>query len=107
MSSKIPSVGAPVLRPAAPAAADPAQPARPGARFRVGRIEKSQVPGGGDGADWHRYVLENGCNSITGFRRGTLQQVTEHALQLAQELNERHDSPRALRWTPGSAGRKR
>ncbi|HQU15975.1 MAG: hypothetical protein B7Z66_07885 [Chromatiales bacterium 21-64-14] len=106
MPSKTTRVGPHVLRPATPVA-DPAHPARSGSRFQVGRIEKSPMPSGDSGVDWHRYVLENGCNSITGFRRGTLQQVTEHAQQLAQELNERHDSPRALRWTPGSAGRKR
>lgn len=87
-------------RPAGGAGAD-------GNRFRVGRVEPVSVPNGGGGEDWHRYVLENGRNSITGLRRGSLRQVTDHARRLARDLNERHDSPRALRWTAASPARKK
>ncbi|GBE11479.1 hypothetical protein BMS3Bbin12_00152 [bacterium BMS3Bbin12] len=98
----------PTLRAAQPAGEAGATPPRAGSRFRVGRVERAPVPNGGDGGeDWCRYVLENGRNSITGLRRGSLPQVTEHAQRLAQDLNERHDSPRALRWTAASPGRKK
>lgn len=104
MSSRKSNVSTQTLRAAQPAAD---ASARSGARFRVGRVERAPGPQGDGDADWHRYVLENGRNSITGLRRGSLRQVTEHARRLAQDLNERHDSPRALRWTAASPGRKK
>ncbi len=108
MPSRKQNASAPILRAAQPAGDAAATPPRAGSRFRVGRVERTSVPnGGGGGEDWCRYVLENGRNSITGLRRGSLPQVTEHAQRLAQDLNERHDSPRALRWTAASPGRKK
>ena len=107
MPSRKQNAREPILRAAQPAGAAGAPP-RVGSRFHVGRVERAPVPHGGDGGeDWCRYVLENGRNSITGLRRGSLPQVTEHARRLAEDLNERHDSPRALRWTAASPGRKK
>lgn len=61
--------------------------------YRVALVEKSAVPQGAKGEDWHRYVLENGCASITGWRRGSLQEITQHAIDCTERLN-----------TPGAHG---
>ena len=57
--------------------------------FRVALVEKSAVPQGADGEDWYRYVLESGYAAITGWRRGSLQEITQHAVRCTEELNAR------------------
>ena len=69
-------------------------------QFRVASVEKTGVPEGAAGDDWYRYVLKSGCSAITGWRRGSLQEVTQHARRCAEELNARYNanaSPWALR----------
>ncbi len=68
--------------------------------FRVALVEKSAVPQGAAGDDWYRYVLESGYAAITGWRRGSLQEITQHAIHCTEELNARSAtgfSPRAYR----------
>jgi hypothetical protein len=55
--------------------------------FRVAVVEKSAVPQGAEGEDWYRYVLESGYAAITGWRRGSLQEITQHAIRCIEELN--------------------
>ena len=55
--------------------------------YRVALVEKSAAPQGAKGDNWYRYVLENGCASITGRRRGSLQEITQHAIDCAERLN--------------------
>lgn len=57
--------------------------------FRVALVEKSAVPQGAVGEDWYRYVLESGYAAITGWRRGSLQEITQHAIRCTEELNAR------------------
>ena len=57
--------------------------------FRVALVEKSVVPQGAEGEDWHRYVLESEYSAITGWRRGSLQEITQHAIHCTEELNAR------------------
>ena len=58
--------------------------------FRVALVEKSAVPQGAEGEDWYRYVLESGYAAITGWRRGSLREITQHARHCAEELNARN-----------------
>jgi hypothetical protein len=68
--------------------------------FRVALVETAAVPQGGEGDNWCRYVLESGSAVITIWRRGSLQEVTQHAIRSSEELNDRNNrgtSPWALR----------
>ena len=57
--------------------------------YRVGSVTKTSAPDGADGNDWYRYVLEGGHSPISGWRQGSLKDVTEFAQRSADELNER------------------
>lgn len=57
--------------------------------FQVESVEQTEPPGGGQGQDWHRYVLKNQSSTITGVRRGTRQHVCDYAADYAKELNAR------------------
>lgn len=57
--------------------------------FQVESVEKTEPPGGGQGQDWHRYVLKNQSSTITGLRRGSRQNVRDYAADYAKELNTR------------------
>jgi hypothetical protein len=67
--------------------------------YRVTSVDRAQGPGGAAG-DWYRYVLEGGRSPITGLRRGSLTEVTEHAKRCAKELNERNNGKAPSPWAP-------
>ena len=58
-------------------------------RYEVASVEKAAIPSGGAGSDWYRYVLSSGRAQITGFHRGTLEEVTEYASVCAEDFNLR------------------
>jgi len=70
--------------------------------YRVASVDKAQGPGE-EGGDWYRYVLVGGRSPITGLRRGTLDEVTEHAQRCAEDLNERNNGKSASAWAPRKA----
>lgn len=57
--------------------------------FRVALVEKAAVPPGAEGNDWYRYVIESGYYAITGWRRGSLQEITQHVTRYTEDLNTR------------------
>ena len=57
--------------------------------YKLARVEKVDIPDGGRGQHWYRYVLDNGRSTITGQRRGSLKDVTAHAHRYAEQLNTR------------------
>ena len=57
--------------------------------YRVGSVTKTAPPAGAEGSDWYRYVLEGGHSPISGWRQGSLKDVTEFAERSADELNQR------------------
>jgi hypothetical protein len=67
--------------------------------YHVASVDKAQAPDGADG-DWYCYILEGGRSPITGLRRGTLTEVTEHARRCARDLNERNNGKRPSAWAP-------
>ncbi len=76
------------------------EPSHGFARFyRVSIVDRADATGNADG-DWFRYVLEGGRSPITGLRRGTLAEVTEHATRCAHELNERNNGKSPSAWAP-------
>jgi hypothetical protein len=58
-------------------------------RYRVMSVEKADPPQGMPAGNWHHYVIGQGKRKIEGFRLGTLKAVTEHAEEVAEELNTR------------------
>ena len=57
--------------------------------FEVDSVEQTETPNGGQGDDWHRYVLKSGRSTITGLRRGSCEHVRDYANQAAERLNTR------------------
>jgi hypothetical protein len=51
-------------------------------------VTPTAAPEGGEGP-WHRYVITQGDNEITGLRAGSLTEVTRHVDDLTERLNER------------------
>lgn len=57
--------------------------------FRVALVEKSAVPPGAQGESWYSYVLESRHSAITGWRRGSRQEIMQYAIHCTEELNAR------------------
>lgn len=56
--------------------------------FRIDSIAQVEPPDGGEGI-WHRYVLSQGSNTITGIRAGTRVEVSQLLEGMVERLNER------------------
>lgn len=69
-------------------------------RYHVVSVDKAQSPPNGADGDWYCYVLAGGRTPITGLRRGSLIEVTEHAKRCAKDLNDRSNGKRLSAWAP-------
>ena len=58
-------------------------------KFNVMNIEKINTPDGMAGDNWYQYMVGQGTSEIKGLTMGTLNQVTEHANRVADDLNDR------------------
>ena len=56
--------------------------------FRLDSISPVAAPAGSEGV-WHRYVILQGTNEITGLRAGTQAEVTRLVDDMIERLNER------------------
>ena len=52
-------------------------------------IDSTAAPEGIDARHWCRYIIARDASTIVGYRRGTTQQVTQHARYYVDELNAR------------------
>lgn len=66
-------------------------------RYEVSSVEKAAMPDGGQGSDWYRYVLTSGRARITGFHRGTLEEVKAYAASCAEDFNLRSTTGKSTR----------
>ncbi len=41
------------------------------------------------GTDWHCYIIEQGKNTIRGYKQGSLKVVTKSVEEIVMQLNER------------------
>ena len=57
--------------------------------FRVTSIEKTEPPTGITEGEWYQYTIGHGDSVIHGKRSGSLQSVTRHAEEYAENLNQR------------------
>lgn len=62
---------------------------RPESKFIIERIEKSDPPKDMTGDSWYQYTVRQKGRTITGFKSGTLESVTEHVESFTEGLNER------------------
>jgi hypothetical protein len=76
-------------------------------RYEVASVERTAMPAGGEGIDWYRYVLACGAAQITGFHRGTRQEVTAYATNCAEDFNLRSASGKSTRASAFLALRKK
>ena len=60
-----------------------------GNKYRVISVDKTEPPAGMKDDKWYRYVIGQGTSRLEGTRQGTLNTVTRHAEEFAQNLNER------------------
>jgi hypothetical protein len=81
------------------AAAKPTDVSTPAA-FSVKEIEKTTPPTGAGGSNWYRYEIASARSTITGYSRGTLQEVTRHAKAFAADLNSRAGGTGRSPWAP-------
>ncbi|MDH5395724.1 MAG: hypothetical protein OEW97_05580 [Gammaproteobacteria bacterium] len=58
-------------------------------KFKVMSIEKTATPEGMIGDNWHQYVIGQGAAKIEGMKSGSLTDVTLHAKNVAEDLNNR------------------
>ncbi len=57
--------------------------------FKLTSIVKEAPPTGAEGIGWHRYIITQGTNTITGHRQGSLEGVTVAVEEILVQLNER------------------
>jgi RNA recognition motif-containing protein len=65
--------------------------------YEVASVERASPPTGGEGEDWHRYVLSSGRSSITGLHRGSSAEVWEYAASCAAAFNQRSTKGKTTR----------
>ena len=58
-------------------------------KFGIVSVKPIDTPRGMDGARWHCYVIEQGKNSIRGYRQGSIDTVTRAVEEMVLRLNER------------------
>lgn len=58
--------------------------------YEIASVELASMPADADGAEWYRYVLVSGTARIVGYRKGTLEAVTEFAQSCAEDFNMRN-----------------
>jgi hypothetical protein len=58
-------------------------------KFGIVSVKPVDPPRGAVGTGWHRYIIEQGKNSIHGYRQGSLDTVTRAVEEIVVRLNER------------------
>ncbi len=57
--------------------------------YKLKSILEEKAPAGTEGIGWHRYVITQGKNTITGHRQGSREGVTVAVEEILVQLNER------------------
>lgn len=65
--------------------------------FEVHSVEKVDRPEGAKDGDWYRYVLASGPARITGYHRGTPEEVSDYAASCAADFNLRNATGKSTR----------
>lgn len=67
--------------------------------FQVVSVNPSAPPVGLNQGNWYRYVIARKNSTIVGNMRGTLEEVTRHAENVADDLNYRNDVSKGGLWS--------
>jgi len=65
-----------------------------GKPYEMVSIRPAQAPAGAEGAEWHRYEIRQGSNTISGCRQGDLAAVTAAVEEIIVKLNDRRVNKR-------------
>ena len=57
--------------------------------YAIESVERAEPPTGTEGANWHRYIIAQGTNTIHGYRQGSLKSVTAAVEEIVAQMNER------------------
>lgn len=57
--------------------------------YELVSVEPSDPPEDMVGKGWHRYIIEQGENTILGYKQGNIQAVTQAVEEIVARLNER------------------
>ena len=74
--------------------------------YNLVSVDPTTVPEGIDTQNYCRYIIAWDASTIIGYRRGTAQQVTEHAKHYVDELNARANRHVQSYHRSGSAQQK-
>ena len=58
-------------------------------QYKVISVEKIKAPEGMAGTNWHRYTIQKGNSIIDCKKTGTLNEVSKHAENVAEQINSR------------------
>jgi hypothetical protein len=57
--------------------------------YEIVSVEPTDPPAGTAGTGWHCYIIQQGRNTIRGYKRGNFQFVTQAVEEIVARLNER------------------
>ena len=57
--------------------------------YEIVSVEPTDAPADTTGAGWHCYIIQQGRNTIRGYKRGDFQFVTQAVEEIVVRLNER------------------
>ena len=57
--------------------------------YEVVSVEPTDAPADTAGTGWHCYIIQQGRNTIRGYKRGDFQFVTQAVEEIVARLNER------------------
>jgi len=64
--------------------------------YEIKSIIKTDPPPGAEGKDWYRYEIAHGTNCISGYKQGTMDEVSEAMEENVLQLNERQFGKKAM-----------
>lgn len=62
--------------------------------FEIVSVEPAESSSSMPGTDWHCYIIQQGRNTIRGYRQGSFQAVTHAVETIVSRLNERRQGNR-------------
>jgi hypothetical protein len=57
--------------------------------YEIVSVEPAEAPRGMVGTDWHHYVIQQGKNTIRGYKQGDLKTVMQAVEEMVARVNER------------------
>jgi len=73
--------------------------------YEIKSILKTDPPPGAEGSDWYRYEIAHGTNCISGYKQGSLDEVTEAMEENIVMLNERQFGKKAVASSKKTEGK--